>query len=168
MSAAEVRGYLTHGLRQAGGNISGILTDDAVSAVHTLSEGIPRVINNLVGAALESAADKDMQRLDAAELARVAEDEFGIDTAPLAAINTDSGNASPAVAAAEAPAPETSASPAPEFGDPVQAPAVEATEEDAGADDGERRCSGPDPGHASRGCSAGFRRVPHGSGSVGR
>lgn len=85
MSAPEVRGYLTHGLRQAGGSISGILTDDAVLAAHALSDGIPRVVNNLVSAALESAADKGMQRLDAAELARVAADEFGIDVDALAA-----------------------------------------------------------------------------------
>ncbi|MEE4163775.1 MAG: AAA family ATPase [Woeseiaceae bacterium] len=121
MTAAEVRGYLTHRIRRAGGDMSQLVTDDAVVAVHSLAEGIPRVIDNLMNSALESAAEKRMPRLDAAELGRVAAEEYGLEpAAPLADTAPAGGDelqppppAPPNVDMPKQPAPAAAARPQP-------------------------------------------------------
>ena len=124
MTAAEVRGYLTHRIRCTGGDISQLVTDDAVVAAHSLAEGIPRVINNLMNSALESAAEKRMPRLDAAELGRVAAEEYGLE--PAAAL------ADTASAAGDGPKPATPAPPGidtPEQSAPAAAPRPQPAED---------------------------------------
>jgi len=80
MSAAEVRGYLAHGIRQAGSDIGEIIEDDAIEVLYRLSEGIPRVLNNLVSSSLVALADAGRERLDRDTVAHVAREEYGIET----------------------------------------------------------------------------------------
>ncbi len=127
MTPAEVRGYLTHSLRQAGGNISGIMTDDSIHAMHALTEGVARVVNNLTIAALESAADKGMQRLEADELANVASNEFGIELDDLDATVQEIAALTEAELPAVAPGNDTAAgTPTPETDEPAPVPSTAA------------------------------------------
>ncbi len=125
LSAPEVRGYLTNGLRQAGGDISKTIDDDAILAIHALSEGIPRVINGLVSSALDAVADNGATRLDLDTVKRVADDEYG-----LALDDLESRVASLAQTAPPAPAPaaEKPAEPEPIAAEPEPV-AVEAQDD---------------------------------------
>ncbi|MEO1247998.1 MAG: AAA family ATPase [Pseudomonadota bacterium] len=80
MTCAEVRGYLTHGIRQAGGEIADVMEDDAVVALHALSEGIPRVLNNLVSSSLVALAETSEPRLGRERVVQIAADEYGIES----------------------------------------------------------------------------------------
>ena len=57
LSAAEVQGYLKHSLRAAGREYGDLFDDDVGSMLYRLSEGIPRVINNICDAALAAAEE---------------------------------------------------------------------------------------------------------------
>ena len=126
MTAPEVRGMLTNGLRRAGGDISEIIDDDAIVAIHALSDGIPRVVNGLVCSALDAVAEKGTGRLDVAEVKRVAAEEYGLELDDLDARIASSAaplpqHSEPAVAAAPAPEPAPQPQPVPE---PLPEPAV--------------------------------------------
>jgi type II secretory pathway predicted ATPase ExeA len=79
MNAAETRGYVNHAIRRAGGEPENVVTDEAIASAQMVSEGIPRILNNVLTSALESAADNGLQRLDADELLRVAAEDYGIE-----------------------------------------------------------------------------------------
>ena len=133
MSAAEVRGYLAHGIHQAGSDIADIIEDDAVPALHALSEGIPRVLNNLVSSSLVALADTGKERLDGHTVARIASEEYGIEAnvpattggpaaAPLDDEPGDTSDPGPVAAAADgadAP-PDLAQEPRPELADEPQ------------------------------------------------
>ncbi len=111
MSAAEVRGYLAHGIRQAGSDIGEIIEDDAVDALYRLSEGVPRVLNNLVSSSLVALADAGRERLDRQTVVRTAREEYGIETdlpavaeAPAAPPVVDDADGEPDAPAVDAPA----------------------------------------------------------------
>lgn len=128
LTPPEVRGYLTHGLRQAGGDIAAIIDDDAVLAIHVLSEGIPRVINNLVNSSLEAVADKKLKRLARAQVADVAASEFGLEVPDLDATIAKATAAAPAAPKPEAPPVKPKAPPkakAPDSNATQQTPAPE-------------------------------------------
>ncbi len=116
LTAPELVGYLRHCFRLSGGDFDRVFDDNGGAAIHALSDGVPRIANNLVESAMNAAADQQLTRIDTALIARVAEDEYGL-TADLPEPQAPAV-ASPAPAAAV----ETTAAAAPE---PVEIPAVE-------------------------------------------
>lgn len=76
---AEIRGYVAHRIRAAGGTFESMFAADAIDAVHRCSAGIPRVVNSLCSAALNAAADAKSAKLSAELIERVAREEFGLE-----------------------------------------------------------------------------------------
>jgi type II secretory pathway predicted ATPase ExeA len=58
LTSQELRAYLDQHAKLAGGQLSKIFTQNAVMALHELSGGIPRFVNNLCESALELAATR--------------------------------------------------------------------------------------------------------------
>ncbi len=79
MNTAELRGYLMHAFRQAGGDFDATLAGNTVEVLHQLSGGIPRMANNVLEAAMNAAAAAGDRRIDGAFLAAVGNEEFGLD-----------------------------------------------------------------------------------------
>ncbi len=77
----ELRGYLRHCFRLAGGDFEQVFEANAAELLQHLSKGIPRVANNLVESAMTAAADQDLAKVPSQLLARVAENEYGISAA---------------------------------------------------------------------------------------
>jgi type II secretory pathway predicted ATPase ExeA len=111
LSAAELRAYLIHGFRMAGADFEHISGARSAELLHQLSNGIPRIVNNLVEAALVTAADQGLDNISATLIAKVAADEFG-----LSVENFDFSipQPEPVAEATPAPAPEPPPEPAPE------------------------------------------------------
>ncbi len=78
LCVAELRGYLKHSLRMAGGDFDQVFDTRSAELIHALSEGIPRVANNLVDAVLVAAATQRVTQIPATLIATVASDEFGL------------------------------------------------------------------------------------------
>ena len=78
LGESELLGYMKHCFRLAGGEFDKIFEAGIVTPLHTLSDGIPRVANNLVEAAMNSAAEDSKPQVSAALLSRIANEEFGI------------------------------------------------------------------------------------------
>ncbi len=156
LCAAELRGYLKHSLRMAGGDFDQMFDARSAELIHALSEGIPRVANTLVDAVLVAAATQRVTQIPARLIASVASDEFGLssedfdfsvpveadlplvepapaaDVADTAAEEAPVDEATPAVATEESiPAPDLVAEPAPVD---EAAPAVVAEESIPAAD----------------------------------
>ena len=74
----ELRGYLTHSMRRAGGDFGNVFAEGAAGLLHELTGGILRVVNNLVESSLEAAAEAGAARVDLDLIARVANEEFGL------------------------------------------------------------------------------------------
>ena len=74
----ELQAYLKHCFRLAGAEFDGIFEPGTVTDLHSLSDGIPRMVNNLVEAALTSAAEDGKQNVSTALLNRIANEEFGL------------------------------------------------------------------------------------------
>ncbi len=111
LSVAELRGYLMHCFRTAGGEYDDAFDDRSADVLHSLSGGVPRIANYVAEAAMSAAAADDSSPIAAESVARIAEDEFGLELAP------------GVLEAAEAvPAPEIEPEPVPE-------PAIEAVPE---------------------------------------
>lgn len=81
LPAAELRGYLRHCFRLAGRDFEQIFEPNAAELLHHLSNGIPRVVNNLVESAMTAAADQDLDKVASTLLARIAENEYGLSAA---------------------------------------------------------------------------------------
>jgi type II secretory pathway predicted ATPase ExeA len=81
LCAAELRGYLRHCFRIAGGELEKVFEANAAELLHHLSSGIPRTTNNLVESAMSAAADQNLANVASALLARVAENEYGLSAA---------------------------------------------------------------------------------------
>ena len=58
LGAVELLGYLRHCFRLAGNEFDTVFEDGAAEVLHRLSDGIPRIANNLVESSLVSAFDK--------------------------------------------------------------------------------------------------------------
>ena len=80
-SAAEVKGYLKHCIRAAGAEYDAVFADDAADMVYRCSQGIPRVINNLSESTLLTAAEKKLDRINAALVRTVAAEVHGLEPA---------------------------------------------------------------------------------------
>ena len=78
MSEPELRGYLMHCFRLAGGDFEQAFAPDAAAAIRGLSQGIPRVANKVVEAAMFAAAANDTKPVGAELVAEVARKEFGL------------------------------------------------------------------------------------------
>lgn len=78
LSAAELRGYLMHCFRMAGGNFESLFEADAADLIHQLSDGIPRVVNNLIESTLTAAAEAGTKTVSSEMLLQVARDEYGL------------------------------------------------------------------------------------------
>jgi general secretion pathway protein A len=74
MDAADVRGYVEHRLGVAGA-ATPIFTADAVAALAARSAGVPRRVNTLATQALFVAAMRKQERIDAALVGDVADDQ---------------------------------------------------------------------------------------------
>jgi general secretion pathway protein A len=81
LCAAELRGYLRHCFRLAGGEFERTFEANAAQLLHHLSKGIPRIANNLVESAMTAAADQDANQVASALVARIAENEYGFSAA---------------------------------------------------------------------------------------
>ncbi len=99
LSAAELRGYMRHCFRLAGGDFEKLFDDQAVDYLHHLSDGIPRAANSIVESSLTAAAAMDADKVETSLLLRVAENEFGL----------KADDFTPASAAPPAPADEPAA-----------------------------------------------------------
>jgi general secretion pathway protein A len=51
-SIEETNSYIGHRMRSVGGNVEAIFENDALDAIHSLCEGVPRRINSLCDLAL--------------------------------------------------------------------------------------------------------------------
>jgi len=78
LNAAEMRGYLMHCFRLAGNDFELIFDSDTAVCLHGLTDGIPRVANQLVEAALVAAADRNLERIPARFIEETALNEFGL------------------------------------------------------------------------------------------
>jgi general secretion pathway protein A len=76
----ELREYLKHRVRVAGGEFDRVFAPDAVTALHDLTGGVLRVVNNLCETALTIAATRREPRLTAGLLQRVATNVLGLDS----------------------------------------------------------------------------------------
>jgi general secretion pathway protein A len=74
MEPGDVRGYVEHRLRVAGAT-NPIFADDAMTALAARSGGVPRRVNTLATQALFVAAMRTQERIDAALVADVADDQ---------------------------------------------------------------------------------------------
>jgi general secretion pathway protein A len=110
----ELRDYLAHHVTRAGAELDKVFAPTAVDALHELSQGIPRVANNLCETALNLAAAGKETRLTPELLTRIAVAMFGIEppAAPVASAATVAA-AAPAKAAPAVPAAATASQPAP-------------------------------------------------------
>ena len=78
LSASELLAYLKHCFRLVGGEFDTLFAAGTADTLHRLSNGIPRVANNLVESALISAAEKNQQQISAEMIERIAADEYGL------------------------------------------------------------------------------------------
>ncbi len=75
----ETAAYVAGRLRIAGGNVSEILTKNAVLAIHEISTGLPRIVNVLADNALMGGFAAQTKPVDAAIVREVARDfDFGV------------------------------------------------------------------------------------------
>ncbi len=80
LSEGELAGYLKHCFRSSGGDFDELFEAGAPELLHKLSDGIPRVCNNLVEASLAAAAEQGHTTLSLDQLRRIAKDEFSLTT----------------------------------------------------------------------------------------
>ena len=102
-STAEVRGYLKHCIRAAGGEYSSIFSSDAAPMAYRCSRGIPRVINNLCESALLAAAESNSRQITAALLETVATEIHGLEPMPADAVPDEPSALPPVEVATSSP-----------------------------------------------------------------
>ena len=109
---AELRGYLRHCFRLAGGDFEKTFETNAAELLHHLSGGIPRISNNLIESAMTAAADQDLQLVSSTLLSRVAENQYGLSAAGFDLTQHDPiAESLTAAASKEEPLPEPEAVP---------------------------------------------------------
>jgi type II secretory pathway predicted ATPase ExeA len=80
LSAAEMRGYLMHCFRQAGGEFTQVFDDSSSSLIHDLSNGIPRLANKIADSAMLAAAESGNNSVTVTEIAKAANNEVVLGT----------------------------------------------------------------------------------------
>jgi len=75
METDDVRGYVEHRLRVAGGDVSRIFSRDAVDTLAERSAGVPRRLNTLATQALFVGAMRSLHQIDAELVRDVADDQ---------------------------------------------------------------------------------------------
>ncbi len=111
LSAAELRGYLKHCFRLAGGDFEQLFEANAAPLLHHLCGGIARTTNNLVEATMTAAAEADLELVSSELLAHVAENDFGLNATGFDLTARPSTMA--VVAATPVPTPQLERSPQP-------------------------------------------------------
>jgi type II secretory pathway predicted ATPase ExeA len=134
LSSNELLGYFKHSFRLAGGDFDSLFAPGCAELIHSLSEGIPRIANNLVESALTAAVEAKQERVAVERVRHVAEDEYGLKVDPSVATAAlapqPSKTSSPRPDAARKPADTPAAAAA-----GVPAPAAVAVADDAAASD---------------------------------
>ncbi|HSN51199.1 MAG TPA: hypothetical protein VLS87_01620 [Woeseiaceae bacterium] len=74
----ELGGYLRHCFRRAGGDFDEAFAGGTIGLLHELSGGILRVVNNLVEASLEAAAETRAATVSLDLVSRIGNEEFGL------------------------------------------------------------------------------------------
>ena len=74
----ELHGYLKHCFRLAGKEFDEIFDAEAAATLHRLTDGIPRVVNNLVVATLGAAAESGQRQVGTGLIEKIADVEFGL------------------------------------------------------------------------------------------
>jgi general secretion pathway protein A len=80
LSLDELRAYLDHHAKAAGGTLDKLFARDALAALHEITNGVPRLANNVAETALTLAATRETPAVTAQLLREVAE-MFGIASA---------------------------------------------------------------------------------------
>lgn len=75
----ELTGYLKHCFRLAGQEFDTIFEPGTAEVLHALSDGIPRMANNIVESVLTSAAETKQDRIGVALIKLVATEEYGLE-----------------------------------------------------------------------------------------
>lgn len=78
LSANELKGYLKHSFRVVEADFDDLFEAGCGEALHRLSDGTPRLANNVVEQALNSAADQGIKKLSVEFVERVAAEEIGL------------------------------------------------------------------------------------------
>ncbi|HNP64287.1 MAG TPA: hypothetical protein PKH39_10165 [Woeseiaceae bacterium] len=78
---AELRGYLRHCFRLAGGDFEQVFDTDAALLLHHLTGGVPRLANTVIESAMATAVDQGLDKVSSELLARTGESEFGLSAA---------------------------------------------------------------------------------------
>ena len=111
LNSSELLGYFKHCFRLAGKEFDTLFEQGSAEVVHALSNGIPRMANNIVDSALSAAADEKQDKIGIAMIKQVAIDEFGIQASDeLPAVTNDVVEPAPeaaVVAEDETPVEET-------------------------------------------------------------
>ena len=153
-SAAETAAYIATRLGVVGRSASDVFLPEAVASIHSLSRGIPRVINVLCDNALLTAFAADQRRVDARTVDEVRKDFDLQDDAP---VSDDAG----AEAAAAQPAPPAPRRPLPAPAQSKTSPAIRRTDMTSGGHVA-AEIAAPRPELASR------QTPPHGKAVVDR
>jgi general secretion pathway protein A len=86
LSSNELHGYLNHCFRLAGNDFDAIFEQGSAELLHTLSNGVVRIANNLVESSLISAMDAKQERVTTESLRSVAATEYGLNVGEAAAV----------------------------------------------------------------------------------
>jgi general secretion pathway protein A len=81
LATNELHAYLKHCFRLAGGDFDALFAAEAMALVHELSDGIPRMANNLVESAMVAAAEAGNEQVSEDQVRTVAASEYGLETA---------------------------------------------------------------------------------------
>lgn len=79
----ELRGYLNHSFRLAGGEFESIFPDGATELLHTFGGGVARTVNKIVESVLTEAAKRKASEVDLELIKRAAMEEFGLVEEPI-------------------------------------------------------------------------------------
>ncbi len=105
LTASELLAYFKHCFRLAGGDFDSLFAEGSAELIHKLSDGIPRMANNIVESALTAAAEESQKRVSVAQISKVAEQEYGLKSAASGPVPVASETRAPAPAPSAAPKP---------------------------------------------------------------
>jgi general secretion pathway protein A len=74
----ELLAYLKHCFRLAGREYDSLFAPGSLELIHQLTDGIPRIVNNLVESTMTTATDRKLSTLTPALIHEIAVDEYGL------------------------------------------------------------------------------------------